>query len=211
MVQIDYKKDHLIRLFLNDRYQNVKNAGKKYHDFRNNLMQIKNEGLTNIYNRFNNPNEKDSTIIELRNLHNSIDETVMSLYGWKDIQLKYGFGLDYLDLDEELQISENIMKKMDNDDVFFLDKNQAYTFEQELNSITKKPVKLSWKFRWPNDLKEEVISRLLSLNFSHYEEEVKEGLHIQGDRLIKKGKKSASGKLSIISKVDEQYEIDLNF
>ena len=37
--------------------------------------------------------------------------------------------------------------------------------------------------------KEEVISRLLSLNFSHYEEEVKEGLHIQGDRLIKKGKK----------------------
>ena len=100
---------------------------------------------------------------------------------------------------------------MDNDDIFFLDKNQAYTFEQELNSITKKPVKLSWKFRWPNDLKEEVISRLLSLNFSHYEEEVKEGLHIQRDRLIKKGKKSASGKLSIISKVDEQYEIDLNF
>lgn len=44
-------------------------AGREYYDFRVALMIEYDEGLTEIYNRFHDPDERSNAIGELRRLH----------------------------------------------------------------------------------------------------------------------------------------------
>jgi hypothetical protein len=76
-------------------------AGARYHDFRANLMKSKDEGLTKTYNRFHDPDERDAGILELRRLHAAIDRVVLDAYGWRDLQPRLDFILNYDDEDDE--------------------------------------------------------------------------------------------------------------
>ena len=76
------------------------NAGEAYYDFRAALMVENNEGMTKTYNRFHNPAERDPRIAELRELHATMDRTVLDAYGWRDIPTDCEFLLDY-EIDEE--------------------------------------------------------------------------------------------------------------
>jgi hypothetical protein len=60
-------------------------TGAAYHDHRARLMIARNEGLTKIYNRFHDPNEKSSDIAKLRELHDAMDGAVLIAYGWSDL------------------------------------------------------------------------------------------------------------------------------
>ena len=48
-------------------------------------------GLTATYNRVHLKTENDHRIQELRALHSSLDEAVCNSYGWKNVDLNYGF------------------------------------------------------------------------------------------------------------------------
>lgn len=65
--------------------------GKEYSENRSNIMLKANEGLTDIYNRFNSPKEINGQIIQLRELHVKMDDAVSAAYGWSDLELGHGF------------------------------------------------------------------------------------------------------------------------
>jgi hypothetical protein len=66
-------------------------------------MVRNNQGLTDTYNRFHDPDEYDPEIIKLRELHAAMDRAVLDVYGWTDISTDCDFLLDY----EEEEDAEN--------------------------------------------------------------------------------------------------------
>jgi hypothetical protein len=118
-------------------------AGRDYHEFRAALMVRNDEGLTKTYNRFHDPDEVSEDIKTLRELHAAMDVAVLKAYGWQDIipRCECEFLLDYEDEDE--------------DD----DNGRARK--------RKKP----FRYRWPDELRDEVLARLLKLNAERAEHE----------------------------------------
>ena len=98
-------------------------------------------GLTDFYNRFHDPDERDPEIEKLRELHAAMDRAVLDAYGWGDIPTTCEFLLDY-EIDEE-----------------------------EGSSRRKKP----YRYRWPDDVRDEVLARLLELNAERAKEEARSG------------------------------------
>jgi hypothetical protein len=136
----------------------LEKAGRAYYEFRASLMVKNNEGLTKTYNRFHDPGH-DGTgingrapadvvadIKKLRALHAEMDRAVLDAYGWGDIPTACEFLLDY----EE-----------DEDD----DDEGAFRRRQ-------KP----WRYRWPDEVRDEVLARLLKLNADRAAEERRKGL-----------------------------------
>lgn len=123
----------------------LEEAGRSYYEYRAALMVRNNEGLTKTYNRFHDPEETCPNIAQLRRLHAAMDAAVITAYGWHDLlpQLRCEFLLDYED-DEDPDTAE---------------------------SPTKRRRKKPWRHRWPDDLRDEVLARLLKLNAERAEEE----------------------------------------
>lgn len=65
--------------------------GQSYYDFRQSVMLLHQEGLTDTYRRFHNPNETSADIAKLRELHVEMDNAVAAAYGWADLDLGHGF------------------------------------------------------------------------------------------------------------------------
>lgn len=116
-------------------------VGKEYYEFRAALMVRNNEGLTKTYNCFHDPSNDEPDIIKLRELHAGMDRAVLDAYGWKDLQPTFEFLLDYEEEDEEDETSKARKKK--------------------------KP----YRYRWPDEFRDEVLARLLELNKQRAEEE----------------------------------------
>jgi len=112
-------------------------TGARYYQLRAELMLRANEGLTALYNRFHDPNERSPDILELRERHAAIDRAVLTAHGWSDLAARVTceFRLDHEDDDE--------------------------------STTKKKP----WRHRWPQDLHDEVLARLLDLNLQRAAEE----------------------------------------
>jgi hypothetical protein len=111
-------------------------VGRAYYGFRSALMVRTNEGLTKLYNRFHDPDKRDVEIRKLRDLHADMDHAVLEAYGWTDIPTTCEFILDYADEDEDGELGKASRKK--------------------------KP----WRYRWPDEVRDEVQGRLLALNSS---------------------------------------------
>jgi hypothetical protein len=120
----------------------LESAGREYYEFRASLMTRNNEGLTKTYNRFHDPEERSPDILKLRELHAAMDKAVLEAYGWNDLAeaATCKFLLDY----EE-----------DEDDD-----------EESSGRRRKKP----WRYRWPDDFRDEVLARLLALNAERAEQ-----------------------------------------
>lgn len=134
--------------------------GKEYYEFRADLMVRNKQGLTDTYNRFHDPDERDSDILKLRELHAKMDRAVLDAYGWTDITTTCEFLLDY---EEE---------------------------EDESNSRRKRP----WRYRWPEEIHDEVLARLLDLNQKRHEAEVLGGKHAETKAKSKKNRKPKAPK-----------------
>lgn len=100
------------------------------------LMTKNGEGLTQTYNRFHDPHETSAEIKKFRDLHDEMDRAVLRAYGWDDLaeQATCDFLLDY----EEEEDDDPTAKK----------------------SNKTKP----WRYRWPDEFRDEVLARLLELN-----------------------------------------------
>jgi hypothetical protein len=103
------------------------------------------QGLTETYNRFHDPEERDPEVLRLRGLHETMDRAALDAYGWRDIQPTCEFLLDFEDDADE---------------------------ENHEPSRRKKP----WRYRWPDEIRDEVLARLLELNRVRAEEEQLSGV-----------------------------------
>jgi len=164
----------------------------RYHQFRSELMVSNNEGLTSTYNRFHDPSETSSGLLELRNLHGEMDQAVLNAYGWSDVPTACGFGLDYLDTEEDAQLPEDLQQRIDDGNLFFWDAHDALDFQGQLQAygaITGRR-KLPWRYRWPESVRDDVLARLLALNAERYAEEVALGLDSKGGKAAAKASKA---------------------
>lgn len=73
----------------------MRSLGKRLDGYRQDLMLARNAGLTKTYNLVFDPAVTDSDIVELRRIHEAIDQATVRAYGWHDIvdRLDHGFHL----------------------------------------------------------------------------------------------------------------------
>lgn len=117
-------------------------TGREYYEFRAALMVQNNEGLTKTYSRFHDPEESSPDIIKLRELHAMMDAAVLAAYGWDDLIPKC-------------------------ECKFILDYEDEESAEESSGRKKKKP----WRFRWPDEVRDEVLARLLKLNAERAKQE----------------------------------------
>ena len=116
--------------------------GERYHQFRAELMVSTNEGLTSTYNRFHDPAETNDGILELRRLHDAMDQAVLAAYGWSDAlpagsattpsTSPCGFGLDYLDTEDDALLPPDLQERIASGDLFFPTATEACNFQAQL-------------------------------------------------------------------------------
>jgi hypothetical protein len=73
----------------------VDNAGRVYLERRSRMLLDRNEGLTDAYNRFHDPEEQGADVLEFRAIHSDMDRAVLDAYGWPDIPTDCDFVVDY--------------------------------------------------------------------------------------------------------------------
>jgi hypothetical protein len=150
--------------------------GKTYYEYRADLMVRNNQGLTDTYNRFHDPNERDPDILKLRELHEQMDRSVLNAYGWSDIDTTCGFALDYLDIETD-ELPTEVQDRIASGDLFFPTVEEASSFDSLVRTGKRK---LPWRYRWPEATHDEVLARLLDLNQKRHEEEVLGGKQAEG-------------------------------
>ncbi len=123
-------------------------TGKAYYDFRAALMVKNQEGLTKTYNRFHDPDERSPAILQLRTLHADMDRAVLEAYGWSDVPTACDF---------------------------FLDHGEEGDDEDEGG---KKRKKKPYRYRWPDEVRDDVLARLIELNRVRAEDERKRGVAV---------------------------------
>lgn len=177
-------------------------AGREYYEFRAALMQDVWLGLTEIYNHFHSPDDETLGRLEalyrrraatadwrtvedvpvgrtpltlyatpaaalagvqrLRTLHAAMDTAALTAYGWADLLPKCT--CEFL-LDYE---------------------------EDESEDATGRQKKKPWRYRWPDEVRDEVLARLLKLNAERAEQEKLAGAAATTTE-SKPGKKIAAG------------------
>jgi hypothetical protein len=110
--------------------------GTRYYDYRAALMVRNDQGLTQTYNRFHDPAERDPEILRLRDLHDVLDRTVLDAYDWSDVRPVCEFVPVYDDHEGDGGDAVRIVR-----------------------------------YRWPNEIRDEVLGRLLALNQERSREE----------------------------------------
>ena len=173
-------------------HQSLESIGERYIKFRAELMVSNNEGLTSTYNRFHDPSETSDSILELRRLHDAMDQAVLAAYGWSDAlppasdntpsTSPCGFGLDYLDLEDDSLLPPDLQDRIASGDLFFLIATEACNFQAQLRryGAIKASRRLPWRHRWPDAIRDDVLARLLALNAERYGEEQAMGLQGKG-------------------------------
>jgi hypothetical protein len=170
-------------------------------------MVANNEGLTSTYNRFHDPAETSEGILELRRLHDTMDQAVLAAYGWSDAlppasgttpsNSPCGFGLDYLDTEDDALLPPDLQERISSGHLFFPTANEACSFQAQLRryGAVKPSKKLPWRHRWPDAIRDDVLARLLALNAERYAAEQAMGLH--SNKGGKSGGASGPGKQKV--------------
>jgi hypothetical protein len=147
----------------------IATVAEQYYTARNQIMRSRDLGITDTLNLFDNQRCIDEDILKLRSLHGEMDITVLRAYGWNDLADQAAqpnfceFLLDYEeDEDDTASDSSGTRQK-------------------------KKP----WRYRWPDDFRDEVLARLLELNEQRYKEEM---LLVKGKSIEAKPKEKPSKK-----------------
>jgi hypothetical protein len=68
-----------------DADKDLEKIGQAYNDHRSTTMIATGLGLTKTYNRFHDSDDKANDILELRRLHDEMDQAVLRAYGWDDL------------------------------------------------------------------------------------------------------------------------------
>ncbi|HOI55431.1 MAG TPA: ATP phosphoribosyltransferase regulatory subunit [Phycisphaerae bacterium] len=71
--------------------EGLRDMGERYYQTRLNYEREEGIGLTELYNRFHDPSNTESRVLELRALHEEMDLLVLGAYGWNDVLPRYQF------------------------------------------------------------------------------------------------------------------------
>lgn len=123
--------------------------GSSYYSKRAKIMIDNDFGLTRTYNRFHSPDERDPGILELRRLHGEMDVAVLRAYGWDDLA----------DHAAQPDFCQFLLDYEEDDD------------DAASDSSSTRQKKKPWRYRWPDDFRDEVLARLLELNEQRHKEE----------------------------------------
>ncbi len=105
-----------------------------------------------------------------------MDRAVLDSYGWTDLKPTCEFLLDYEDEEDQ----------------------ELATSNQELSTRRRRK---PWRYRWPDDFRDEVLARLLELNRQRAEQERLSGAAESGRG--KSTKKSTKGRKADTKKPDQ--------
>ena len=164
----------------------LEDASRSYYEFRAKQFVTSSVGMTETYNRFHSPDLGDEGVVQLRRLHSLLDETVLLAYGWGDLADRAatpGFCQFIPDYEEE-ESDEPGAKK----------------------SKKKKP----WRYRWPEEFRDEVLARLLELNEQRHQEELLAGGVAKAKKVAKPRVDSTDKKLQSKGLFDDLPELDAN-
>lgn len=117
--------------------EELERIGKTYHEVRAERMVRDADdqfGLTELYNRFHDPDNADPGIARLRDLHAAMDRAVLDAYGWKDLAPTHAF------IDEHGEDEEGD------------------------GGASARGRRRSVRLRWPDEFRDEVLARLIALN-----------------------------------------------
>lgn len=125
----------------------LEEAASDFYDYRTHLLIDSDEGLVALIDRFHAPLERSPEIQQLRTFYELMDRAVLAAYGWHDLAetATYEFLLDdegYGEVGPDAQASRPPRDK-------------------------KKP----YRYRWPDEFRDEVLERLLSLSAERAEHE----------------------------------------
>ena len=115
------------------RHSELEYVGRQYYEYRANLMTRHSLGLTKLYNRFHDRDDRSHDIVSLRAFHEQMDQAMLQAYGWTDISAECEFVLDY---------------------------------DEEIESTLRR--KKHWRYRWPKNVQDEILARLIALNAEQY-------------------------------------------
>ena len=186
---------------INNEINKMEQLGKKLHEYREEFMQRNNFGLTTTYNLINDPRVNSEDILFLRSLHCQIDKEVLNEYGWGDICPEYGFSIENIDIDDEIQLTPKLLEYSKKEELFFSSISEINILENEIENVTGNKNKLNWKYGWRNSLREDLLARLLALNIIRHNEELAKFTN-SSSKVIKNKKKS-----NLIN----NFQIDLDF
>jgi len=72
-------------------FASLDSIGERYYQFRKKIMQLRQEGLTKIYNCFHDQGEESEEIARLRVLQVEMDQAVAAAYNLNNLDLGHGF------------------------------------------------------------------------------------------------------------------------
>lgn len=128
--------------FVNDlESSRLEEAGERYLSHRQASMDARGIGPTQLYGLFHDPDESAPDLAGLRELHAAMDRAVLDAYGWTEIEPTCEFLVD--------------------------DEEEGDDSDASGGRRKKKP----WRYRWPDDVRDEVLARLLELNAQRAKEQ----------------------------------------
>jgi hypothetical protein len=179
----------------------LEQIGEEYHEFRKQLMQKLQLGLTKTYNQFHNEKLSSeiasSEIASRGELEKKFGKD--TVYLWNHLQKTQGTcsmdeaikgitKLRQLHKDMDEAVLEAYGWHIDSED------GQAIALKHDFYEVDYLPENDRLRYTISPEARKEVLKRLLLLNHKIYAEEVKQGLH------AKKGKKSTSGRAVVDNK-----------
>jgi hypothetical protein len=135
-------------------------TGGVYCRFRAQMMVSKTEGLTKTYNRFHDRDDRDPDIQKLRELHEDMNRAMLDAYGWSDLRPRCDFIPEYED--EDLENEDSLSRKR----------------------------KKRYRYGWPDEMRDEVLARLLALNQERAREEARSGAAAEQLKPARAGRKN---------------------
>ena len=84
----------------------LSDIGDRYYQARLEYEIRQEVGLTDLYNRFHEAANTESSILRLRTLHEEMNHLVLQAYGWEDIDLDHGFHkVPYLPVNDRVRFT----------------------------------------------------------------------------------------------------------
>jgi hypothetical protein len=165
-----------------EQREDVSDICKIYSEERAFLLKQMNLGPTKAYGALHSPLTSRDEIAAFRALHDQANQVVAQCYDWCDIDLTCGFGLDYLDTEDDALLPPDLQERIASGDLFFPTASEACKFQAQLRryGAVKPSKKLPWRHRWLDTTRDDVLARLLALNATRYAEEQALGLHSKG-------------------------------
>ncbi len=105
-----------------------------------------------------------------------MDAAVLAAYGWNDVATTCGFGLDYLDLDDDIELPSDLQDASTAAISSLIRLPEAAAFDSQIPRCSKQQKETAVALPLARSVRDDVLARLLALNAERAAEEAALGL-----------------------------------